>query len=82
MAALTILYFARVAEAMGRSSEALDRPHGVKTLGDLADWIEKNGGNLGDRAKLRGAIDQRMATLDTALGDAHEVAFFPPVTGG
>ena len=82
MAALTILYFARVAETMGRSSEIIARPDGVMTLGALADWIEENGGNLGDRAKLRGAIDQQMATLDTPLGAAHEVAFFPPVTGG
>ncbi len=82
MALLTILYFARVAETMGRSSETLDRPHGVMTLGALADWIEENGGNLGYRAKLRGAIDQQMAGMDTPLGDAREVAFFPPVTGG
>jgi molybdopterin synthase sulfur carrier subunit len=82
MAALTILYFARVAETMGRSSETMARPDGVMTLGALADWIEDNGGNLGDRAKLRGAIDQQMATLDTPLGAAQEVAFFPPVTGG
>jgi molybdopterin synthase sulfur carrier subunit len=82
MAALNILYFARVAETMGRSSEALDCPHGVKTLGALADWIEGNGGNLGDRAKLRGAIDQQMAHMDTPLGTAREIAFFPPVTGG
>ncbi len=82
MAALSILYFARVAETMGRTAETIAHPHGVMTLGGLADWIEENGGNLGDRAKLRGAIDQQMASMDTPLGEAREVAFFPPVTGG
>ena len=28
------------------------------------------------------AINQKHSALDAALGDAHEVAFFPPVTGG
>lgn len=82
MAQLTILYFARVAETMGRTSEIIDRPDGVMTLGSLADWIEENGGNLGERAKLRGAIDQQMAGMDARLDAAREVAFFPPVTGG
>ena len=31
-------------------------------------------------ARLRAAVDQRMARDDTPLGA--EVAFFPPVTGG
>ncbi|WP_286233341.1 molybdopterin converting factor subunit 1 [Thalassotalea sediminis] len=28
------------------------------------------------------AVNQQMATLDDALNDGDEVAFFPPVTGG
>ena len=31
---------------------------------------------------LRAAIDQRFAPLDTPIGDAREIALFPPVTGG
>ena len=37
---------------------------------------------LGDSARLRAAIDQQFAPLDTMIGDAREVAIFPPVTGG
>ena len=83
MARLTILYFARVAETMGRDRDEVEVPVGIATLGDLADWIDARGeGSLGPRDKLRGAIDQDMASLDTPLGTAKEVAFFPPVTGG
>jgi len=82
VARLTILYFARVAETMGRASDTIDVPENVTTLGALADWIDAQGGSLGDRAKLRGAIDQTMASLDAPLEGAREIAFFPPVTGG
>ena len=37
---------------------------------------------LGDPARLRAAIDQRFAPLDTPIGEAREIALFPPVTGG
>jgi molybdopterin synthase sulfur carrier subunit len=83
MGRLTILYFARVAETIGRDRDEVDVPNSIATLRDLADWIETQGdGSLGPREKLRGAIDQEMAALDTQLGTAKEVAFFPPVTGG
>jgi len=35
-----------------------------------------------DKARLRFALDQAMVPLDAALCDAHELAIFPPVTGG
>lgn len=79
---LTILYFARVAELMGRSQDQLELPDTVSTLGGLADWIEAQGGALGDRARLRGAVDQVMAGMESSILGAREVAFFPPVTGG
>jgi molybdopterin synthase sulfur carrier subunit len=31
---------------------------------------------------VRVAVDQEMCDLDTPIGGAREVAFFPPVTGG
>ena len=82
MVTLTILYFARVAELMGRAQDQLELPDTVSTLGGLADWIEARGGALGDRARLRGAVDQVMAGMESSILGAREVAFFPPVTGG
>ncbi len=37
--ALRIAYFAWLRERMGRADEALQRPPGVATVGDLAAWL-------------------------------------------
>lgn len=83
--ALTILYFAWLREAIGVGEEQVDPPAGIATVADLADWLERRGGGyavLGDRGRLRAAIDGTHAPLDAAIGRAGEVSFFPPVTGG
>ncbi len=86
MAALTIVYFAWVREAIGRDEEQVDRPAAGARIADLADRLAARGGGyapaLGDPARLRAAIDQRFAPLDTPIGEAREIALFPPVTGG
>ena len=35
-----------------------------------------------DLSAVRCALDQNLVSFDTPLGDAREVAFFPPMTGG
>lgn len=84
MARLSILYFAWVREMIGIDGEDIERPDG--TVAQLiADLAARGGGYaqaLGDGAKLRAAIDQRFVPLDSAVGDAKELAIFPPVTGG
>ena len=81
-----MLYFAWVREAVGTGEESVAPPAGVRTIADLLDWlVARSPGHaaaFADRAKLRAAIDQRFVPLDTPLGDAAEVAIFPPVTGG
>ena len=55
-------------------------------IADLVEMLAARGGGyaqaLGDPARLRAAIDQRFAPLDTPIGEAREIALFPPVTGG
>ncbi|PDH65214.1 MAG: molybdopterin converting factor subunit 1 [Sphingomonadaceae bacterium MED-G03] len=86
MAALTIVYFAWVREAIGRDEEQVDRPAAGARIADLVEMLAARGGGyaqaLGDPARLRAAIDQRFAPLDTPIGEAREIALFPPVTGG
>ena len=86
MAALTIVYFAWVREAIGRDEEQVDRPAAGARIADLVEMLAGRGGGyaqaLGDPARLRAAIDQRFAPLDTPIGEAREIALFPPVTGG
>ena len=86
MAALDILYFAWVRDMIGRDEEQVERPPPQVTVADvIADLAARGGGYaeaLGDPARLRAALDQRFVPLDTPLGDARELAIFPPVTGG
>ncbi|NML09101.1 molybdopterin converting factor subunit 1 [Sphingobium sp. AR-3-1] len=86
MADLTIVYFAWVREAIGRDEERVARPAPTASVADLVATLAARGGGyaeaLGDPARLRAAIDQRFVPLDTPIGDAREVALFPPVTGG
>lgn len=83
---MDILYFAWVRERVGVGQESVDPPEAVRTVADLACWLaERSDGHaagLGDLTKLRAAVDQRFVAMDAPLGDAREVAFFPPVTGG
>lgn len=84
--ALELLYFAWVREAIGIGSERVDPPAEVATIADLIDWLGARGGGyataLADRQRLRAAVDQAFVPLDTPIGNAREVALFPPVTGG
>jgi len=83
--AVTVKFFASVREAVGVSSETLELPAGVGTVGALRSHLaardEQWRQALGNPA-LRMAHNQQMCGADTAVGDGAEVAFFPPVTGG
>lgn len=81
-----MLYFAWVREAIGIGQEQIDPPPEVSDVNGLIDWLMQRGDGyaraLADRGRLRAAIDQRFVAMDAPLGDAREVALFPPVTGG
>lgn len=83
---MELLYFAWVREAVGVGQERVDPPEAVCNVADLIRWLAGqspgHAAAFADPAKLRAAIDQRFVPLDTPLGDAKEVALFPPVTGG
>lgn len=78
-----ILYFAGLKEKLGLSSETVDVPAGIATVGSLRDWLIGQGREaLASAKNLRCAVNQDMAKLDAAIKDGDEIAFFPPVTGG
>lgn len=79
---VTLLYFAKVREAMGTGAEQIDLPDGLATVVDLADWLATRHPVFADHDRLRVAVDQVMARFDTDIRNAKEIAFFPPVTGG
>jgi len=84
--AIEMLYFAWVREAIGAGSERIDPPGEVTTVAALIEWLAgRSAGHaeaFADRALLRAAVDQRFVPIEAPLGDAREVAIFPPVTGG
>ena len=83
---ITVIYFARLREALGKASEQIALPAGVSDLESLRELLRKRGGawaeELADNRPVRAAVNQDMARGNTAVGDGDEIAFFPPVTGG
>ena len=83
---ITVVYFARLREALGTGSEQLTLPADVRDLHSLRDMLIARGGawatELGGGRSVRAAVNQDMAQGDTRIKDGDEVAFFPPVTGG
>jgi len=83
---VTVLYFARLREAVGRDREMLELPAEVTTVGALRAWLIGRGAPWAEAfteiSRIRAAVAQEMAADDTRLVDGAEIAFFPPVTGG
>lgn len=81
---ITLLYFARLREALGVSSEQVDLP--ANDVTGLLAWLRSRGGaweeELAPGRAFRVAVNQDMADATTMLRDGDEVAIFPPVTGG
>jgi molybdopterin synthase sulfur carrier subunit len=83
---ITVLYFARLREALGTGSEQVALPQDVRDLAGLRAVLAARGGawaqELAGNKALRAAVNQTMASGDTRVADGDEIAFFPPVTGG
>ncbi len=80
-----ILFFAGLREALGVSSESLDLPAGIGTVGALRNHLAARGepwSALATTKNLRAAVNQKMVGPEAPLKAGDEVAFFPPVTGG
>lgn len=84
--AIKILYFAGLREALGTSSESLELPADIKTVGELRTHLAARGGKwaeqLAPARNVRMAVIQLMVPAHAPVKDGDEVAFFPPVTGG
>lgn len=83
---ITVLYFARLREALGIGSEQIALPAGGADLATLQKTLVDRGGawaqEFGQSKSIRAAVNQEMASPDMPVRDGDEVAFFPPVTGG
>lgn len=83
---VTLRYFAWVREKTGVSCETVALPADIKTVGDLVSWLKTRGPEFETAfaapTAVRAAIDKVHAKPAASLAGAHEIAFFPPVTGG
>jgi molybdopterin synthase sulfur carrier subunit len=83
---LHLLYFAWVKEKTGVAAEEVVLPESIATVAELIAWLKTRGpefANAFARAEvIHAAIDQTHVRHDAKIGGAHEIAFFPPVTGG
>ncbi|MCM5551584.1 molybdopterin converting factor subunit 1 [Pleomorphomonas sp. NRK KF1] len=81
-----VVYFAWVRERIGLSDEHLRLPDHVRTAGDMIAWLSGRGDNyayaLESPSTVRVAVDQLHIEQNEALGEAREIALFPPMTGG
>lgn len=83
---MKILYFAWLKEKTGVAQEDIALAAGEGTVRDLVARLKTRGDGFAaafaDEAIVRCAVNHEHVSLDHALDDNDEVAFFPPVTGG
>lgn len=83
---MKLLYFAWVRERIGLAEEEVEPPSGVRTVADLLRWLQSRGDNyeaaLPSPEIIRVALDREHAEHGDLIGAAHEIAIFPPMTGG
>ena len=86
MIRMRALYFAWVRERIGKAEEEIAPPETIKTVGELMGWLHGQGDNYAAAfahiKSMRAAIDRTHVKHDALIGNAREIAFFPPMTGG
>ena len=78
-------YFAWVREMIGHDTEEwpLEAPMTVAALVEqLAAASPEHARALGERGRIRAAVNEEFAVWDAQVRPGDEVALFPPVTGG
>lgn len=82
---ITLYFYARFREKLGKDKESLDYPERDLTVQDLLDLLAERGGVWADLFgcdAVMVAIDQELVSRQTAVYDGDEVSLFPPTMGG
>lgn len=83
---MNILYFARIREHIGKSSEEITLPEQATTVADVIDYLENHGDNyknaFAEPDLIRAAVNDEYVPLDYKVSNTDELALFPPMTGG
>ncbi|WP_306118659.1 MULTISPECIES: molybdopterin converting factor subunit 1 [unclassified Roseitalea] len=80
------VYFAWVRERIGFAEEWLELPQTARTGADVIAFLRSRGEGyraaLDDAQAIRIAADRQHLAPDEPIGEAREIALFPPMTGG
>jgi len=83
MAALEILYYGRLRDAIGRDRELVDLPSHVLSVDDLVGWLrgrgEPHATALAEAVPICAAVAGEWAQGEDSVFGAVEVALLPPV---
>lgn len=83
---ITLRYFAWVREKTGIPEERVSIGPEIETIAQLVVWLKTRGPEyeaaFASPGTVRAAIDKTHAKPAATIGNAREIAFFPPVTGG
>ena len=81
---MDVLYFAWVRERIGLPKERVetDAATVAELVTELSAREDRYAAAFADLSALRVALDQELSDFDASLAGVHEVAFFPPMTGG
>ncbi|MEM6762670.1 MAG: molybdopterin converting factor subunit 1 [Pseudomonadota bacterium] len=83
---MKLKYFAWVRERIGVAEEEIALPEGVETAHDLIVFLKGRGDGYAHALEqdrfIRVAADHKHVQHNTPIRGAHEVALFPPMTGG
>jgi molybdopterin synthase sulfur carrier subunit len=83
---MKIRYFAWIRERVGKAEEDIELPASVVTASDLIEWLRGKGEEyqlaFNNPKVVRIALDKTHVQPGTKISAAHEIAFFPPMTGG
>lgn len=81
---IDVLYFAWLRERIGIPKEAVETSASTvaELVAELKAREERYALAFADISAVRVAIDQELTDFDAPIGNAREIAFFPPMTGG
>lgn len=83
--ATRLLFFGALKDAAGCAERMVDLPAGATTGEALIGWLASGDDALKaalTRPGVRLCIDQTIAPKTAAIGEAKEIAFLPPFSGG
>ena len=81
---IDLIYFSWIRERIGKSSERVETR--AETIVELIEELKEKDVRysevFSDLGSFRVAINQELASFDSSILEAKEIAFFTPMTGG